>query len=42
MQLVFLTALGVGGATLFGTILGFVLKTFPTSLVTLYYPSPQA
>jgi len=26
MQLVFLTALGVGGATLFGTILGFVFK----------------
>ena len=26
MELVLLTALGVGGATLFGTILGFIFK----------------
>ena len=26
MQLVLLTALGVGGATIFGTILGFLFK----------------
>ena len=26
MQLVLLTALGVGGATIFGTVLGFVFK----------------
>ena len=37
MQIVLLTALGVGGATVFGTVLGFVFK--PVSYTHLTLPT---
>lgn len=31
MELVLLTALGVGGATVFGSVIGFAFKKYPTN-----------
>lgn len=42
MELVLLTSLGVGGATVFGALIGFIFKKISHKFSILYYPLPPA
>ena len=42
MKMVLLTALGVGGATIIGSVFGFIFKKYLTDSVILFFPLQQA